>query len=236
MRPRLLFVSPRFLFPVDSGGKIRTTQILRGMKGGHFHIQLASPASAELAQRHQLDLHQVCDEFLYWPADADGLVRKLARAAYLLDPLPIPVRTDRSRPAQRLVREALDQQPDVVVFDFLHSAVLAPADLRVPSVLFTHNVEAEIFLRHRDTTRDPLHRMLWANQSRKMLTFEKESLSRFDVVVAVSERDGRKFAADYGCQDAFVIPTGVDTDHFRYVEPASGNEIVFCGSMDWLAN
>ena len=28
---RLLFVSPRFLFPSDSGGKIRTTQILRGI-------------------------------------------------------------------------------------------------------------------------------------------------------------------------------------------------------------
>ena len=28
-RKKLLFVSPRFLFPVDSGGKIRTTQILK---------------------------------------------------------------------------------------------------------------------------------------------------------------------------------------------------------------
>ena len=28
-RPRLLFVSPRFLFPMDQGGKIRTGNILR---------------------------------------------------------------------------------------------------------------------------------------------------------------------------------------------------------------
>ena len=34
-RPRLLFVSPRFLFPLDQGGKIRTANILRQMKGGY---------------------------------------------------------------------------------------------------------------------------------------------------------------------------------------------------------
>ena len=31
---RLVFVSPLFLFPNDAGGKIRTTNILRGLKGG----------------------------------------------------------------------------------------------------------------------------------------------------------------------------------------------------------
>jgi len=235
-RPTLLFVSPRFLFPVDSGGKIRTTQILRGMKGGRFHIRLASPGSAELARMHQADLAQVCDDFLWWPAPAEGVGRKLSRVAYLLGSLPMPVRADFSRAAQKIVHDALEARPSAVVFDFLHSAVLAPDSLHVPSVLFTHNVEAEIFLRHRDTTTNPLYRAVWADQSRKMLAYEKQSLSRFDVVVAVSGRDGRKFESDYGLRDAFVIPTGVDTDHFRYVESSAGNEIVFCGSMDWLAN
>jgi glycosyltransferase involved in cell wall biosynthesis len=55
-------------------------------------------------------------------------------------------------------------------------------------------------------------------------------------VVAVSERDGRKFKDDYALPDAFVIPTGVDLEHFGYVEPSRNKDIVFCGSMDWLAN
>ena len=235
-RPTLLFISPRFLFPVDSGGKIRTTQILRGMKDGRFRIKLASPASAALVRAHQSDLQQVCDEFLWWPAPADGWMRKLARASYLLGRLPMPVRADLSGAAKAVVRGALKQGPAVAVFDFLHSAVLAPSPIAAPSVLFTHNVEAEIFLRHRDTTTHPVFKALWADQSRKMLAFERRTLSQFDVVVAVSERDARKFAADYALQDAFVIPTGVDTDHFRYVESSGANRIVFCGSMDWLAN
>jgi len=43
-RRRMLFVSTRYLFPVDSGGKIRTTQILRGLKGGRYSATLVSPA------------------------------------------------------------------------------------------------------------------------------------------------------------------------------------------------
>ena len=49
-RPSLLFVSPRFLFPMDQGGKIRTGNILRGMKGGAFEVTLASPAPADVAR------------------------------------------------------------------------------------------------------------------------------------------------------------------------------------------
>src|SRR5690349_23671287 len=42
-RRRMLFVSTRYLFPADSGGKIRTSNILRGLKGGAFEVVLASP-------------------------------------------------------------------------------------------------------------------------------------------------------------------------------------------------
>ena len=51
-RPRLLFVSPRFLFPMDEGGKIRTGNILKGLKdSGAFDVTLASPAPPEASTR-----------------------------------------------------------------------------------------------------------------------------------------------------------------------------------------
>ena len=51
MRPRLLVVSPRFLFPLDQGGRIRTVNTLRRLKGGLFDTILASPAPASAASR-----------------------------------------------------------------------------------------------------------------------------------------------------------------------------------------
>ncbi len=235
-RESLLFLSTRFLFPVDSGGKIRTTQILRGMKGGRFHIRLLSPATPGQAERHRAELDEVCDEFISWPQAERGRLFHFARLRHLPNRLPIPIRTDWSRAAIATVRRALQEEPAVAVYDFLHAAVLAPPQLPCPSVVFTHNVEAEIFARHQRVAKSPFMRALWANQHAKMQRFERESLQRFDVVVAVSDRDGKAFADSYSVADSFVIPTGVDLDFFSYRAPERSREVVFCGSMDWLAN
>lgn len=235
-RPTLLFVSTRFLFPVDSGGKIRTTQILRGMKDGRYRIQLASPATDAELERHAEDLASVCDEFTCWTASPRGPLFNLARARFLADRLPIPIRTDWSAAGRAVVDAALARRPDVAVFDFLHAAVLAPEQLHVPSVMFTHNVETEIFARHLQVASNPLMRAMWRSQHGKMQRFETQALRRFDVVVAVSDRDAKQFSGSYGVREPFVIPTGVDLDFFQWAPPSRDREIVFCGSMDWLAN
>jgi glycosyltransferase involved in cell wall biosynthesis len=231
-----LFVSTRFLFPVDSGGKIRTTQVLRGLKSGAFNIVLISPATRELADRHKHELQDICDEFHWWPAPRRGATFRYTRMRHLLGPLPIPVRTDRHDPGLALVRRRLRASPTVAVFDFTHAAVLMPEESGCPSVMFTHNVEAEIFLRHREVARNPLLRAVWADQYRKMRRFEERALKRFDVVVAVSDRDAAKFVSEYEVPDPVVIPTGVDLDYFAYASPKRGRDVVFLGSMDWLAN
>jgi glycosyltransferase involved in cell wall biosynthesis len=69
-----------------------------------------------------------------------------------------------------------------------------------------------------------------------MRRFESATLRRFDVVVAVSDRDALAFRSDHREVRTAVIPTGVDPDYFRFHEPVSNDHLVFCGSMDWLAN
>ena len=96
-RPRLLFVSPRFLFPADEGGKIRTSNILRRMKGGRFEIVLASPAPPG-AQAYAADIAAVCDRFVSWPARPTSDLR---RALALASRLPIGVVGDRSAAGRR---------------------------------------------------------------------------------------------------------------------------------------
>src|SRR5690606_14481183 len=105
-----------------------------------------------------------------------------------------------------------------------------------PMVLFTHNVEAEIFARHRDVSRNPLRRLVWENQRAKMVRHERHALQRATAVVAVADRDAKAFARDYGVDGARVIPTGVDLDHYAWREPAGSPRVVFTGSMYWMAN
>lgn len=235
-RPRLLFVADRFLFPVDCGAKIRTTQILRGLKGGHFEIRLISPGTAELAQRHAAELAELADSYAWWPANQRGPLFELLRLRHLPERIPVSIATDRSAAGAALVAAELERGPDVVVFDFLHSCILLPPKVQARSVLFTHNIEAEIFRRHADVATNPIKRAIWRNQYRKMRAFEAEMVHRFDTVVAVSERDRDQFRNDYGASRVTVIGTGVDLDYFKFERRPQPGSIVFTGSMDWMAN
>lgn len=235
-RPRLLFVSTMFLHPVDTGARIRTTQILRGLKGGRFHVTLASPATADELARYRGEMDGLADEYHHWPAAPRGRLFQWTRLRHLVAPLPVPVMTDRNPAGLEQIRRLCDARPDVIVADFPHAMVLMPEEIAAPIVLFTHNVEAEIFARHRDVSRDPVRRAVWENQRRKMARHERGALERATAVVAVAERDAEAFARDYGVAGARVIPTGVDLEHYEWREPAGSPRVVFTGSMDWMAN
>ncbi len=236
-KPVLLFVSTRFLFPADSGGKIRTTQILRGMKGGAFRIRLMMPRPASGSADFAEDVAAVADEVVFFePYAREGLLWKLRRALWAFQDKPIPVLSDWSKDAEDCVRRELARDPSLVLFDFPHSAVLAPESFERPSVLFTHNIEAVIFERHWKVAKSPLHRWLWKGQYLKMRAFEKDTLNRFDTCIAVSRSDADFFRKEYGAANCPSIETGTDLDFYRYRDPSRDHEVVFCGSMDWIAN
>jgi glycosyltransferase involved in cell wall biosynthesis len=237
-RPRLLFVSPRFLFPMDQGGKIRTGNILRGLKGGAFDVTLASPAPADV-RRFTSDLDGACDHFISWP---DHTRTRLDRVASLMSKLPVAVASDRSAAGSARILAALGSKPAVVVVDFPHAGVLVPHTIDAASIMFTHNVEAEIFARHASRARG-MWRLIWSAQSRKMTRFEGDTLRRFDSVIAVSQRDAEVLTRQYRLAQVEAIDTGVDLDFFT-AAPASaaadpgadGGTLVFVATMTWQAN
>jgi glycosyltransferase involved in cell wall biosynthesis len=237
-RPRLLFVSPRFLFPMDQGGKIRTGNILRRLKGGAFDVTLASPAPPDV-NRFGTELDATCDHFISWPERAPT---RIGRALSLASAVPVAVASDRSKAGSACVGRALATKPDVVVVDFPHAGVLMPDGIDVASVMFTHNVEAEIFERHAARTRG-LWRLVWADQSRKMTRFEGDTLRRYDNVIAVSKRDADVLSKRYGLANVAEIDTGVDLEFFAAAAPdkaadpgSDGGTLVFTATMNWSAN
>ena len=237
-RPRLLFVSPRFLFPMDQGGKIRTGNILRSMKGGAFDISLVSPAPVDHG-RYATDIEASCDRFSWWTEQRRSVVR---RVAALTSRLPVAAATDRSAAGCEVVQRGLAERPDVVVVDFPHADVLMPPRFDTASVMFTHNVEAEIFERHAQRGTG-IWRLVWADQWRKMVRLEQQSLQRYDSVVAVSQRDRAVLADRYGLPVVEAIDTGVDLDYFAMNRPesepdpgADGGVLVFVATMSWAAN
>ena len=156
-------------------------------------------------------------------------------------PLPYAVGKYWSAGYAARVRQLLaTERFDAVVADFLPPVVNLPPALQVPSVLFTHNVEAEIWRRHAENASNAVARALMTQQWSRMLRFERRALERFDLVLAVSDADRETFRRLYpgaARRPIHVVKTGVDTQYFT---PIHGRErcahLVFTGSMDWLPN
>ncbi len=241
---RILWLKSDLLLPLDKGGKLRTWHLMRHLARRHeiTYLAFAEPdtRSADVAGMTAVASRV---ETVERRDPAKGSVRFYADAAlHVADPLPYAVGKYRSR-AYRARLQALlrDQTFDLVVCDFLFPAVNLPERLPCPSVIFTHNVESEIWRRHAETNTSPLHRWLYRAQHRRMLRFERRALQRFDGVLAVSDADAHTFARLYPGAVAgpvHVVQTGVDTDYFRPSGHAVGARpnLVFTGSMDWLPN
>jgi glycosyltransferase involved in cell wall biosynthesis len=211
------------------------------MKDGAFEIVLTGPSPARERPAGPLEIASVCDRYAGWPDATRGAFFRWTRLRHLVDALPVAVATDYSSAGHQAIAREMKHPPDIVVVDFPHAAVLAPPPYPCPSVMFTHNVEAEIFRRHAEVAGNPIKREIWSRQTAKMEQYERDLLRRFTSVVAVSERDQAYFQRVYRIDNVSTIPTGVDLDYFTYSRNAllaqgDGGTVVFTGSMDWMAN
>ena len=240
--PRLnvLFFSEPFVYPPDTGGKIRTSQMLRRLRDV-FDITLVSHVHPVRDAQHVDQMRPLCNEF--HPVFR-STARKYSLLFYLkvlirsLSRYPVIVVNDYSRQTVNTLRDLLARHRyDLLVCDFLQPTINLWGLQRPPTLLFQHNVESKILERHYRTASNPLLRLFWGLQWRKLVRYERLACGRLNGVVAVSDVDKRILEGELGARNVFSIPTGVDTEFFR---PAAGapeaGRLVFMGAMDWLPN
>lgn len=236
---RILFVQKRLLIPADTGGKIRTLNVLRHLARWHDVHYLCNILEEEEPYRQAMEELGITLDAIPWRETS----RRSPKFAWellcnLFSKYPYNVNKDFDpRLRQRAIELTETSEFDLVICDFVQMArnVL---DLKTPKVLFQHNVEAEIFERHAVRDKGWLRRKYMGLQAAKMRRFEGEAGAQFDAVVAVSERDRSEYQRRYGWEHSTAIDTAVDTEFFapQPIEDASATKIVFVGSMDWLPN
>jgi polysaccharide biosynthesis protein PslH len=236
---KILWVKAGGLVPPDTGGKIRSYNILRQLARQHS-VTFFSFYAAQDNDLHP-DLKDIFDRVVCVPLSLpapksfaeirDYSVRFLSSQPYSI--------TKYCRPEVRSrLRALLEQQTyDVILCDFLVAAAVIPWDWPTPKVLFTHNVEATIWHRHYEVATNPIWKAISRREWRKMEAAERRYLSLADRVLVVSEKDRDEFASFLDPKTLTVIPTGVDVDYFQPIPVEEvANSIVFTGSMDWLPN
>jgi sugar transferase (PEP-CTERM/EpsH1 system associated) len=236
---KILWVKSGGLVPLDHGGRIRSYQLAK-----------------VLAREHDVTL------FTFYPPLPEDTHDKLSEffSRVICIPIEIPERNSRAdyfayaknlmslspysvakycQPhVARELRQHLERETyDVIVCDFLVTGAVIPWDLPGTKVLFTHNVEAQIWRRHVRVAGNPVWKAACYREFRMLERMERDFLQRADHVLAVSEVDRATFAQFIDPARISVIPTGVDVEYFRPAsEMEQPNTLVFTGSMDWMPN
>jgi sugar transferase (PEP-CTERM/EpsH1 system associated) len=236
---KILWVKAGGLVPPDTGGKIRSYNILRELARQHS-VTFFSFYGAHDGDVHP-ELKNTFDRVVCLPLQLPAPKSLTEMRDYgigLFSAQPYNV-TKYCRPeVRRRLRELLNQETyDVILCDFLVAAGVIPWNAPTPKVIFTHNVEAAIWRRHYEVATNPLWKAISWQEWRKMEAAERRYLRLADHVLTVSETDRNAFAAFLDRGKLTVIPTGVDVDYFQPL-PAEeiSQSLVFTGSMDWLPN
>jgi len=236
---KILWVKAGGLLPPDTGGKIRSFHILE-----------------QLARTHEITL------FTFYPGHPNDQHLQGSDIVTKIVPVPLPIPPRRS-PAEyaRYLRMLLAGRPftidkyfypevrrryaelrasspfDLVVCDFIFPAPLIDWQTPPPKILFTHNVEAQVWERHSKIASNPLVKLACWLESRALARAERYYVQLADYVLTVSENDRAFFLQYVDASRVSVIPTGVDTEYFQPVPgPVQPETTVFTGAMDWMPN
>lgn len=237
---KILWVKGGKLLPIDTGGKIRSYNILRHLAKSHdvtylsYYSGLRDPLY-ESSLREQFAgayiLHIPAAEAML-SQYLDYIGRLGSRAPYAVTKFTHPI-------VQRTVLQWLSEKRfDVAVCDFLSASLNFPHRLTIPCVLFQHNVESVLWRRMAETETAPWRKLAYKIEAAKMASYEKRAIARFHHLIAVSEQDRHEMRKMNPSCRITVVPTGVDTQQYRVAQPAPGNPplVVFTGSMDWEPN
>src|SRR5579872_5292126 len=171
---KILFVHKQILFPRDTGGKIRVLNVLKHLGRWHDVTYVSNLRRGEeqyLPQMKELGLRL---ETVLGDTAHRGSARFYAEvAANLVSPYPFTI----ARNYDLAIREKIASLLAAERFDLLICDTIVMArhtvGLSAPvSILFQHNVEAQILRRHADIAPGRAKRWYMRHQWRKMVGFE----------------------------------------------------------------
>ena len=238
---RILWVKAGKLLPVDTGGKIRSYNLLRQLARRH-QITLLTYYRGQRDAAYEAEIDALFPGAITL-ADGSSDEGTLRSAMHYLSrvwkPAPYAVSKFTSRAVTRVVTETLEERrADVAVCDFLSASLNFPRSSPVPSVLFQHNVESQLWRRQATHERVRLYRLVYRLEALKMRRYETAAVRRFNHVIAVSEQDRDAMRSMTSPDRVTVVPTGVDMSQYGTGRSPAGNgrDVIFLGSMDWEAN
>lgn len=239
---RILILSNKVPYPAKDGSSIAIRSMVEGLMLNDAKVHLLS-LNTKKHYRHPAEFHSLLPkglEFDKVDVDTDispwkAFLNLLSGKAYHIS------RFLQSNFKARLKEELQNNLFDIVQLEGLSMAVyltLIRNYSNAPVVLRAHNIEFQIWDRHRQHEKSFLKSLYLAIQCKRLKRFEQRVFDKVDASLFITKQD-RKFYKSLGHkQQSLVAPCGLNPADYPLQEDDEDAEfdLIHLASLDWMPN
>lgn len=102
----------------------------------------------------------------------------------------------------------------------------------------SHNLEAEIWQNMSEGDGNLILRKYYGLCARRLNAFEQKIQNQYDVLLAISKQDLKKYHNNGRVGEDIIVPIGLDIERYKVRKSRRGNtiKIGYIGSLDWKPN
>ncbi|MFZ1702860.1 MAG: glycosyltransferase family 4 protein [Saprospiraceae bacterium] len=238
---KILQLCKKFPFPLKDGESIAVTYLSNALYEQGCEITLLSMNTT----KHFTDLSSLPPDFNHYKAiyvtPLDNKVRAFDAFKNLFSNDSYHVSRFISKDFEdKLIELLKNEKYDVVQLETLYLAPYIDIIKKHSKALVTmraHNVEFEIWERIASNTTFLPKKWYLKYLTEKLKKFELGRLNDYDYLIAVSERDLKKFKNLGYKNGAMASPIGLNLGNYVNLKPAKTfNSMCFIGALDWMPN
>lgn len=232
----ILYLTHDFPYPPDEGIRIVNYNLLKQLSKRH-RITLLSLVQNESQNEYIEKISAYCHK-------VKTVVREIPKSALLrlknilFQKYPFCVYQFYSKDFEDTIRKSLaEDKYDVLHFDFVNTSIYRDSAGGVPAVYFPHDAMSMLFYRNIPRETSLLRKIYTYSQYRKMRSYEKYILKKFQKTAVVSPVDRDWLLNICGDSGISVIPNGIDTEYFKPFDVREDYpSVIFRGIMSFLPN
>lgn len=232
---KILFVSHRFPYPPNRGGKIRPFNVIKHLSAQGHEVTVASLVRSKHEAGEAEGIRDYCAHCIMERVSRPAAMARVV--AYLPSLAPSSMGYFYSRQLKKRIDAALRHTRFDVIFVHCSPMGQYVEDVRgVPKVLDFCDIDSQKWLMYSQIRRFPLSFGYWL-EGAKLRWAEVALARKFDYCTVTTKAELETLESYNTGARCGWFPNGVDTDYFHPAEaPYDSDTICFIGHMDYYPN